>query len=285
MNSYELKIGSINTLFFEIPGDHTSESLTFSLAKTRAPGATIIFQVNKTTDPTQVIATLVGGNTIVKIITTGEDVEALAEKIYYWDIRGTGNALYAYGALRSIFGVLDTGYSSTVDITALAPAFKTGIRLTPLPNGTNKIFTIPVTTGKSLMLNKEKIFVGTGRMERVDSLTDHGYIMTNNIATFAVAPEANDTLLADWIEGDAESTLYDNFIYGLPLDGLKNDSNQVFTIPVTYGRSLVANKEEIYYGGTRLTRNISYTIIGNTVTFLSIVPSIDDSLIADWVEE
>jgi hypothetical protein len=280
MNSLQFSRGSANTLFFELSGTVSVDDLIFSMAESSRPDTSIICQYTKTNTPTQIATIALGKRTVVKIDMLPTDIMGLNKRIYNWDIRGANSKLLSHGQLRCIFGVKDS-YNDNTLIEIAYGNERIGIALTPEPNGSNKIFAIPVTAGRRIVTGTEKIYQGTTRLIRGISYSINGATIT-----FFNAPAAEDSLTADWIEVDLSSTAtYSDYRIGIDLTPEPDGINLVFNIPVTVGKNLVVDKEAIFNGGTRLTRDVSYSIAGNIVTFINgYVPDEFSTLIGDWIE-
>lgn len=110
---------------------------------------------------------------------------------------------------------------------------------------------------------------------------------------FTVKPTSNQLSTASLqftttsltIETNASAVAYtkSSFKFGVALTGTKNGVNKTFVIPVTSGKSLVTNTEQIFWG-LPLQRDVGYTISDATVTMTD-APESGDSLFANWIEE
>jgi hypothetical protein len=281
MNDLSFNRGASNTLFFEVAGTVSVDDVVFSMAENNRPDTTIICQYTKANTPSQIAVTSLGKKSIVQVNMLATDIMGLNRKLYKYDIRGVGSKLLTSGQLRCIFGVKDS-YNDNTRIEAAYGNFREGVSLTPEPNGTNKIFAIPVTSGRKIVSGTEKIYLGTTRLVKGVSYTINGATVT-----LFDAPAEADSLTADWIEVDISSNdSFSNFKIGIYLTPDPDGVNLVFTIPVTAGKNLIAGKEAIFNGGTRLTRDVSYTIDGNVITFINdYVPDEFSTLIGDWIEK
>jgi len=68
---------------------------------------------------------------------------------------------------------------------------------------------------------------------------------------------------------------------GISLTGTKNGANNVFTIPDS---QILAGSEQIFLNGVLQIRDKDYTISGNTITMITLLPDTGDTLYGNWIE-